>query len=99
MIEALVNIESYKKIDLSGQNFVRTFLERHNITECVCHRCIEENDVQCLLEGFSVPVNMCMMILCPICGNKRCPHASDHRLNCTNSNEPGQVGSVYPKVK
>ncbi|WP_419637208.1 hypothetical protein, partial [Thiolapillus sp.] len=35
------------------------------------------------------------MILCPECGNKRCPHASDHRLACTGSNEPGQPGSVY----
>jgi hypothetical protein len=35
------------------------------------------------------------MLICPKCGNKRCPHASDHRLACTSSNEPGQVGSVY----
>lgn len=35
------------------------------------------------------------MRLCATCGNKRCPHASDHRLPCTGSNEPGQTGSVY----
>ena len=35
------------------------------------------------------------MLLCTSCGNKRCPHASDHDLACTKSNEPGQVGSVY----
>ena len=35
------------------------------------------------------------MVLCPICGNKRCPKASDHRLDCTNSNDVGQTGSVY----
>lgn len=35
------------------------------------------------------------MILCPICGNKRCPRANDHRNSCTGSNEPGQVGSRY----
>ena len=29
------------------------------------------------------------------CGNKRCPHATDHRHACTGSNEPGQPGSVY----
>ena len=33
--------------------------------------------------------------VCPICGNKRCPHASDHNYECTNSNEVGQTGSVY----
>ena len=35
------------------------------------------------------------MILCPVCGNKRCPKASDHELACTGSNKPGQPGSVY----
>ena len=33
--------------------------------------------------------------VCPICGNKRCPHASDHNYECTNSNDVGQTGSVY----
>lgn len=36
-----------------------------------------------------------MMIVCATCGNKRCPHATDHRLACTDSNEPGQAGSSY----
>jgi len=35
------------------------------------------------------------MILCKHCGNKRCPHATDHNNDCTNSNEPGQPGSIY----
>lgn len=34
-------------------------------------------------------------IACPVCGNKRCPRATDHRLECTGSNKPGQPGSVY----
>jgi hypothetical protein len=33
--------------------------------------------------------------VCPKCGNKRCPHASDHNYECTNSNDVGQTGSVY----
>jgi hypothetical protein len=35
------------------------------------------------------------MIGCRICGNKRCPRATDCSLECTNSNEPGQKGSRY----
>lgn len=31
---------------------------------------------------------------CHICGNKRCPHATDHRFKCTGSNEPGQIGTL-----
>ena len=30
------------------------------------------------------------MIVCPDCGNKRCPHATDHANACTGSNDPGQ---------
>ena len=35
------------------------------------------------------------MKLCFLCGNKRCPHATDSELACTGSNEPGQIGSRY----
>lgn len=44
------------------------------------------------------PVTMTDMrfVVCPECGNKRCPHANDHRNACTGSNEPGQEGSAYP---
>ncbi|HIB9037337.1 TPA: hypothetical protein ACWYGU_003035, partial [Citrobacter braakii] len=44
------------------------------------------------------PVTMSDMrfVVCPECGNKRCPHANDHRNACTGSNEPGQVSSAYP---
>lgn len=51
---------------------------------CRCRRCLTER-------GDSTP----MMIVCPTCGNKRCPHATDHRHACTGSNEPGQPGSYY----
>lgn len=35
------------------------------------------------------------MVVCPDCGNKRCPKATDRKLACTGSNEPGQSGSIY----
>lgn len=65
---------------------------------CNCHRCIEENGLtdKMVMGGEEVEVSQSIqMILCPVCGNKRCPKASDHRLACTGSNEPGQEGSVY----
>ena len=49
-----------------------------------CHRCFKEHDV-----------SIDRMILCPACGNKRCPHATDHNLACTGSNDSGQPGSRY----
>jgi len=40
------------------------------------------------------PIGMPFMC-CGVCGNKRCPKATDCDLMCTGSNEPGQDGSVY----
>lgn len=34
-------------------------------------------------------------IVCPDCGNKRCPRATHHDSPCSGSNEPGQDGSWY----
>lgn len=44
------------------------------------------------LRGFPVTS---IRYACEICGNKRCPHHTDHRLECTASNEPGQKGSIW----
>lgn len=38
-------------------------------------------------------------VVCPDCGNKRCPKAHNHELACTNSNAPGQTGSSWEHVK
>lgn len=63
--------------------------------DCECLRCLREStetvDMSKIVEWFP----RAKMILCGDCGNKRCPKASDHRMACTGSNEPGQVGSVY----
>ena len=51
--------------------------------KCYCYNCADAYK------------RMTTFIVCPTCGNKRCPHATDHNLQCTNSNEPGQKGSRY----
>jgi hypothetical protein len=58
-------------------------------TNCWCWMCNRERTVH------GIPYSMTRMILCPQCGNKRCPHASDHRESCTGSNDPEQQGSRY----
>ena len=60
-----------------------------------CHRCVKEAKKG--LVGIEAVLHK--MILCPVCGNKRCPKASDHRLDCTGSNDSGQPGSVYKKTQ
>jgi len=53
---------------------------------CWCHTCrpIDYTDPESVY-----------MRLCPECGNKRCPKATNHTNKCTNSNDPGQEGSIY----
>lgn len=47
--------------------------------QCWCHDCNSEAN---------------FMIVCPDCGNKRCPHAHQHILGCTGSNAPNQPGTA-----
>lgn len=55
--------------------------EKNN--QCYCYNCSDSN------------TRMTRMILCPECGSKRCPKATDHNYACTNSNESNQKGSRY----
>ena len=62
------------------------------MNNCWCYECNKDVKLDSEL-GLTIP--MVKMILCPICENKRCPHATDHRLGCSDSNDPGQDGSRY----
>jgi len=63
--------------------------------DCGCRRCTSERGDFSTVMGVKIPGNFTRMILCAKCGNKRCPHANDHRNECTNSNATGQKGSAY----
>lgn len=81
------SVESLKKSKDWGARFLGDHLEKLGVqADCVCHNCLSGVRLHgWLLRGM-------VMILCPTCGNKRCPKAEDHRYKCTGSNEPGQVG-------
>lgn len=66
------------------------------MSDCGCRRCMDERGNGVTVMGMFLPESGYTFVVCAICGNKRCPHANDHRLDCTDSNEPGQVGSAYP---
>ena len=76
-------------------NFARMLKEcpmkatAYTASDCWCYHCNQGRTVN------GIPYELSLMILCPQCGNKRCPRATDHRLDCTNSNDPGQPGSRY----
>lgn len=65
------------------------------MTNCRCQKCMELEPEKYVQEICGVKIPFFGMIVCQICGNKRCPHATDHNNACTNSNEPGQKGSAY----
>ncbi|MCU6683316.1 hypothetical protein M8320_15085 [Leclercia sp. H6W5] len=68
-----------------GNSSTNNFLENaETSTKCWCHTCRP------------VTISDMRFVVCPDCGNKRCPHANDHRNTCTGSNELGQEGSAYP---
>ena len=56
-----------------------------------CYECLKDKKDE--RTGLSIAFSR--MILCPTCGNKRCPKATDHNLDCTHSNESGQPRSRY----
>lgn len=63
-------------------------------SECGCWKCSKAYDAANPPETpFGGRTNR--FIVCEICGNKRCPHATDHDLYCTDSNDSGQAGSIY----
>ena len=57
---------------------------------CGCYNCMSK-----VKDHNGLPLTMSTFIVCPECGNKRCPKSTDHNLACTNSNKPGQKGSRY----
>lgn len=72
------------EIDSGKIQAERDSLNSPVIPDCSCRTC------------HPVTFSDSRFVVCPECGNKRCPHANDHRNACTGSNEPGQEGSAYP---
>jgi hypothetical protein len=56
--------------------------------ECGCVRCLEAKPVT---DGYPIPHHRRRMVVCSICGNKRCPKAEYHGYACSGSNATGQT--------
>jgi hypothetical protein len=96
---ALLQLEYYvskqrpaqETVPAPEQSIVKAF-ERspRRVSEPDCIKCADGKT-----DSHGLPLTASRMFLCPECGNKRCPKASNHELACTGSNEPGQPGSIY----
>jgi hypothetical protein len=60
---------------------------------CPCRACLTASGLK------DDHIGIWWMVVCQICGNKRCPHGNDHHNACTNSNAVGQKGSDWECVK
>jgi hypothetical protein len=73
-------IDPFERMNIEANRAMQSLKEG----QCGCHACFKERGER--------PWHM---VVCKTCGNKRCPHANNHNLACTGSNEPGQPGSAY----
>jgi hypothetical protein len=80
-------VQWLKEVDVGTLLYVNQSKEQDGCGHC--HACLVG------VTEHGLPVTFQRMILCPDCGNKRCPKASNHRHQCTESNEPNQRGSIY----
>lgn len=55
-----------------------------------CYNCLKDKKTE-----RGLPKTLTTFIVCPVCGNKRCPKATNHHYECTGSNKTGQKGSIY----
>jgi hypothetical protein len=73
---------------------------------CRCYKCCEARDKAkfgeavgpvrwVALDGSIAVQETSLFIVCEFCGNKRCPHGTDHTFACTRSNAQSQPGSRY----
>jgi Zn finger protein HypA/HybF involved in hydrogenase expression len=69
-----------------GRSQIQTILEQQLNLKCWCQECCKKETGE---------YNATRVVVCPDCGNKRCPRATNHELECSGSNEPGQKGSIY----
>lgn len=75
-----------KGYELGNEKDRQAFEAKRN--QCYCYNCNLHKRTE-----YGLPVVVTRMIVCPECGNKRCPKSTDHRNPCTNSNEPNQPSS------
>lgn len=73
-----------------SDNFDLIFGNKVANVQCGCYNCMNK-----IKDARGWPLTMSTFIVCPECGSKRCPRATDHNLACTDSNDPGQPGSRY----
>lgn len=53
--------------------------------KCQCRRCLQERNEGDTIGSLFLPATATRMIVCPVCGDKRCVHAYDHEAPCAKT--------------
>lgn len=80
-------------IDWLNEHYTITAIP-DDMNGCGCWTCVSKRAAK--ISDFPRRLGyLSRMIVCPDCGNKRCPKGTWHENACTNSNDPEQPGSRY----
>lgn len=83
---------NFDEIDWGKKNSKQFCPKGHTLFLGTCYECVKKpGDCGCM----KCNPHACWMVVCDKCGNKRCPHATSHEHECTNSNASGQKGSIF----
>lgn len=52
---------------------------------CGCRKCLDDRNATVMIGDFEWPEALTRMIVCPICGDKRCVHAYTHEAPCAKA--------------
>jgi hypothetical protein len=93
---------SYYAFSLSEKDEI-VFNEKNDLTLLLSPVFCQEKNISEFKNGMNAFVRAFIVqsfeprffYVCPECGNKRCPKATDHDFECTDSNDTMQPGSVY----
>jgi hypothetical protein len=91
-IQTQNNLSEKTPSDQKNNPTINPVSDRNQEQPCSCRQCLRDRDEK---SESGLPAEITFMILCAKCGNKRCPHATNHQLACTKINEPGQPGRFY----
>lgn len=92
--KVLVGRSMAAKVALEDSYVEDAMVEQPPNHGCGCWTCV--NDRAELIADMTQRLTYrSRMIVCELCGNKRCPKATNHDLDCTLSNDPGQPGSRF----
>jgi len=81
-----------KQDDATVLLYAHDYLIRPDHVALYTHPAPQPQPKKCGCRSCLTPAELlCTFVVCPTCGNKRCPRADDHRNACSNSNAPGQV--------